>query len=157
MNKADPPRSFGVFKPAGHTVLIFPDGKSLDDAAQHLMQTNIVDGECTSYTPQEMLTQTEADLQGASALAAIGQEVNLVKMHRERAQQGCHFLVVPTSNDARARKVADLVQPMGALAAQHYGSFMVEDLIDPPGGTRQVFESPDRGLDTPQPSDPPRT
>lgn len=147
MDKSDPPRSFGVFKPVGHTLIVFPDRKSLNAAAQQLTQADIVIGECASYTPQEMLAQTEVDLQGASALASMGQDLNLVKMHRERAQQGCHFLVVPTKTDSIARKVVDLSLPMGALIAQHYGSFMVEDLIDPADGRGQVFESPDRGLD----------
>ena len=31
MDKADPPRTFGVFKPAGHTVLVFPDLKMLEE------------------------------------------------------------------------------------------------------------------------------
>jgi len=148
MNKADPPRSFGVFKPVDHTLVAFSDKKSLDDAALHLTAAGILTDEFTIYTPQEMIAQTAADLQGASALAEVGQELNLIKMHRELAQRGCHFLVVPTKNDAVAREVADLVRPLGALTAQHYGTFLVEDLIDPADGKGQVFESPDRGLDT---------
>lgn len=148
MNKADPPRTLGVFKPAGHTVLAFPRVQQLEDAALHLATAGIVTGAITRYTPQEMLVQTQADLEGASALASVGQEVNLVKMHRELAQKGCHFMVVPTESDALARQVADIVQPLGAIAAQQYGTFVIEDLIDPAQGKSQIFESPDRGLDT---------
>lgn len=148
MNKADPPRSLGVFKPVGHTVLVFPNAQKLDDAALHLTAADIVTGAVTRYTPEEMLAQTEADLEGASTLASVGQELNLVKMHRQLATEGCHFMVVPTDKDALARQVADIVKPFGAIAAQQYGTFIVEDLIDPADGKAQVFESPDRGIDT---------
>ena len=66
--------------------------------------------------------------------------------------KGCHFLVVPTGKDEIARQVVAIVQPLGAIAAQHYGSLVVEDLIA--DGTNQVFESPDRGLDTDLPIPP---
>lgn len=152
MNKADPPRSFGVFKPAGHTVLTFPDGEKLEDAALQLTASRLGSGEVTRYTPQEMMAQSEEDLKGASALASIGQELNLVKAHRELARNGCHFLVVPTEKDEIARQVAEIAQSLGAIAAQHYGNLVIEDLIA--DGKNQVFESPDRGLDTDLPIPP---
>lgn len=148
MNKADPPRSFGVFKPVGHTLVVFRDRQAMDAATGELERAGLSDSGVTSYTPQEMLAQTEQDLHGASALAAIGQELNLVKVHHDLAQQGCHFLVVPTDDDEIAHKVGDIVRQHGALAAQHYGRFMVEELVGPDEGQRQLFESPDRGLDT---------
>lgn len=151
MEKSDPPRSFGVFKPAGHTVLVFPDGQKLEDAALHLIAAGIGSDEVTRYTPQEMMAQTEEDIAGASALASIGQELNLVKSHREQALRGSHFLVVTTAKDEAARQVAEIARSAGAVSAQHYGSLVVEDLIDPADGANQVFESPDRGLDATPP------
>ena len=152
MNKADPPRTFGVFKPAGHTLLVFPEVQQLDEATRQRTAAGIVSGDLIHYTPQEMMAQTEDDLAGASALASIGQDLNLIKVHRELALKGCHFLVVPTGKDEIARQVVAIVQPLGAIAAQHYGSLVVEDLIA--DGTNQVFESPDRGLDTDLPIPP---
>lgn len=148
MNKADPPRSFGVFKPEGHTVLVFPDAQKLDDAALHLTAAGLISSGVTRYTPEEMMAQSEQDLEGASALASVGQELNLVKFHRGLARKGCYFMVVLTKNDEIARQVAEIARPLGAVAAQHYGTFIIEDLIDPADGENQVFESPDRGLDT---------
>ena len=148
MQKSDPPRSFGVFKPAGHTVIVFRDKKAFDDAALQLKAAGLTSDAVTHYTPQEMLAQSQDDLEGASALASIGQELNLVKAQRELARKGCHFMVVPTDGDAAAQQVADLVRPLGALAAQHYGTLIVTDLIDVADGKGQVFESPDRGLDS---------
>lgn len=154
MNKADPPRTFGVFKPAGHTVLVFPDLKMLEETQLHLAAAGIRTADVTRYSPAEMMEQTAADLEGAGALASVGQDLNLVKVQRELASQGCHFMVVPTSKDALARQVADIARPLGAVAAQYYGTLIVEDLIDAADGKYQVFESPDRGLDTNLPAQP---
>lgn len=150
MNKADPPRSFGVFKPVGHTVLVFPDLDKLEQTAAQLTAAGIVSGAIARYTPEEMVAQAEADIERAGALASMGQELNLVKAHHVFARKGCHFMVVPTDNDALARQVADLAQSFDAIAAQHYGALIVEDLIDPAHGKSQIFESPDRGLDAKQ-------
>lgn len=157
MNKTDPPRSFGVFKPAGHTVLAFPDAEKLNDAVSRITAAGMAFETATRYTSQEMMAQTEADLRSASALASIGQELNLIKVHRELARKGCHFLVVPTKRDELARQVAEIARACGAIAAQHYGKLVVEDLIDPAEGENQVFESPDRGLDTKLPIPPSST
>jgi len=152
MNKADPPRSYGVFKPVGHTVLVFPDLHKLEQAALQLTAAGIDLVHVTRYSPQEMTAQVEADIQGASILASVGQELNLVKAHGEFAGQGCHFMIVPTDEDAVARQVADIAQAAGAVAAHQYGSLIIEDLIVPADGKGQVFESPDRGLDIKSPS-----
>ena len=45
-------------------------------------------------TDREMLSQIEQDLQKASSLAAVGQELNLIKAHRALAERGYHWLVV---------------------------------------------------------------
>ena len=42
MNKSDPPRSFGVFKPVGHTVLVFPDAHALEQAVSKLVAAGLV-------------------------------------------------------------------------------------------------------------------
>lgn len=148
MNKHEPPRSFGVFKPTGHTIAAFPALAQIDAAIVQLQATGLDSAEFTRYTPSEMVHQTDVDIDQASAFAAVGQELNLVKLHRELALKGCHFLVVPTPGNAQANCVADVARVCGALMAQHYGALIITDLIDTSGGQGQVFESPDRGLDS---------
>ena len=57
-------------------------------------------------------------------------------------------MVDETATDDDARQVADISRTLGALIAQQYGRFTIEDLIDPANGKAQVFESPDRGIDS---------
>lgn len=140
--------SFGVFKPVGHTVISFPDAEHAEQARQALAGIGVQGDAVRHYTDTEMLSQIANDLQQASPLAAVGQEMNLVMAHKALAERGYHWLVVKTPDDDLARRVADCVKPLGAERAQLYGRFIIEELIEHPGDEPQVAESPDRGLDS---------
>jgi hypothetical protein len=144
--------SFGVFKPQGHTVISFASAEQAADARAALARLGISGEEVRFYTDREMLTQIDHDLQRASPLAAVGQEMNLVLAHKALAERGYHWLVVRTPDDKLARGVADCVKPLGAERAQLYGRFVIEELLEHPGEPPQVAESPDRGLDAGTPS-----
>jgi hypothetical protein len=145
-------RSFGVFKPVDHVVISFPSADQADSAAQALAKAGL-QGEpvVRRLSDRQMLAQIDHDLQKASMLAAVGQELNLVKAHRELAERGYHWLVVHAPEKELAKQVAEVAQTHGA---EHYGNFIIEELIDRDrGGTKpQVAESPDRGLDAETPS-----
>lgn len=147
MDRSNPPQAFGVFKPVGHVVLSFETEQSLDAAIKALGKPAGGDAGYTRYRPKDMLAQVEADLQEASPLASVGQEMNLIKAHRELAERGYSFLVVPTPTDDEVERVAQVAHRTGAYTAQHYGRFIIEELVDRTPGETQAFESPDRGLD----------
>ena len=134
MNKTDVPESFGVFKPVGHVVIAFPAAADLQAAVSVLAEQGLAGAGLTRYTPDEMVRQVDADIQSASLLASMGQELNLVKAHR-----------------ALAERIAGVARLHHAVVAQNYGRFIIEELISPPTGEPQVFESPARGLDLPVP------
>jgi hypothetical protein len=152
MNKQDPPTSHGVFKPVDHVVISFPCEKDQADALRALAGIGISPDDITPYTAEEMLRQSATDLERATGLASLGQELNLVKAQRTLAEHGYHFLVVPVPSDDEARRVADTVKPFNAERAQHYGNFIIEELIAHADDEPQVAESPDRGLDAQTPS-----
>lgn len=147
MDKTRPPTSFGVFKPVGHIVMAFRNDDDLHTAEDALTHHGFSRLDMVSYTPQEMLTQTERDMQQASPLASIGQDMNLIKAHRAFAQAGCSFLVVRAADDQHVRDATAVAQQAHAAAAQRYGRLIVEELISSPRHGNQVFESSDRGLD----------
>ena len=147
MEKSNPPRSFGVFKPSGHTVIAFESVALLEAAVKALAEQGFTASDLVRYTPQEMLAQTDSDLVTASPLASVGQELNLIKAHRELAQKGSSFLVVNAPDDDQAQRVDKVIQGMQTTAAQRYGTLIIEELVDKTDGENQVFESPDRGLD----------
>lgn len=147
MKKTDPPEAFGVFKPVGHTVIAFRTAGDLQAALSALLAQGFASTALVRYTPDEMKSQVDSEMQAASALASLGQELNLVKAHRELAEGGCSFLIVHAPDDEQAERVANVARTLKAVAAQHYGRFIIEELIDQAPGDAQVFESPERGLD----------
>ena len=152
MDKQNPPTSHGVFKPVGHVVMSFPSAEDQRAAAQALETAGVTSNDVTPYSADEMTEQVKTDLERATALASMGQELNLVKAQGELAALGYHFLVVQVQGDESARRVADTVRPFNAERAQHYGNFIIEELIAHVDDEPQVAESPDRGLDAQTPS-----
>ena len=147
MDKTDPPESFGIFKPVGHTVVAFRRFADLEAASTQLLAHGFTASSLVRYTPEEMTAQVDLEIERASPMAGIGQELNLVKAHRKLAVQGCCFLVVDAPDDVQAEHVATIARGCHAVAAQRYGRFIIEEVIDEPGDEEQVFESSDRGLD----------
>lgn len=139
--------SFGVFKPVGHTVISFPSADQAAQARSALGRLGVADDAILGYTDREMASQIDRDIQAASPLASIGQEMNLVFAHKALAELGYHWLIVHTPDDELARQVAACVQPLGAERAQLYGHFIIEELITHADAPPQVAESPDRKLD----------
>jgi hypothetical protein len=147
MDKTDPPASLGVFKPVGHIVIAFCGEAQVQAAMSALLAQGFTSPALVRYSAQEMIAQVDAQEHAASAMASLGQELNLIKAHRALAQSGCSFLVVHAPDDEQAERVATLARSLQAVAAQRYGSFLIEELIETVPGQNQVFESPDRGLD----------
>ncbi len=147
MDKKHIPESFGVFKPVGHVVITFRTAGDLQSAEAALSEQGFAASEMVRYTSAEMIAQVDAEVAKASPLAAIGQDLNLIKAHRELAQQGCSFLVVHAPEQAHVDKVNAVAHTLKAVAAQRYGRFVTEELIDDNRSGNQTFESTDTGLD----------
>lgn len=136
MDKTDPPETFGVFKPVGHTVIAFRSADDAQTAVNSLIEQGFAASAMVRYTPAEMKAQVESELKKASPLASFGYELDLVKAHGVLAEGGCSFLVVHAPDDALAQRVAAVARATKAVAGQHYGTFMIEELADlSPGDT----------------------
>ena len=146
--------SFGVFKPVGHVVIAFPRAEDAAAAARAFADLGLEGGTgaVRSFDDHQMIDQIDRDIERASPLAAIGQELNLVRAHRTLAEKGYHFVVVRAADAGQAAQVAEIARGHGAERAQSYGNFIIEELIEPPYGLPQVSESPDLGLDMQTPS-----
>ncbi len=147
MDKSNPPTSFGVFKPVDHVVLALETAETARAVTDQLFAQGFSAADVVRYTPQEMMNQVDSNLLTASALASLGQDLNLVKAHRALAEAGCSFLVVYAPQAEQVQRIQTLANRMKAKSAQRYGSLIVEELLDTEINQHQVFESPDRGLD----------
>ena len=130
MDKTHPPVAFGVFKPVGHTVIAFRSDEDMQAAVSALTEQRFAASALVRYTPQEMMAQVDAELRTASPLASFGYELDLVKAHQALAESGCSFLIVHAPDEEQAQRVAVVARTTKAVSAQHYGTFVIEDLID---------------------------
>ena len=146
------PTSFGVFKPVGHVLMSFATASQSDNAVAALHSAGFADADLSRYTPAEMQAQAEQDIANASAMASLGQELNLVKAHLTLAQQGQSFVVVSTPSGEEMQRAAEVANRCSATRAQHYGMLVVEELVAPGTSPQQTAESPDRGLDQQAPA-----
>ena len=144
--------SFGVFKPVGHVVVSFPRQEQALKGIRALAAIGLGHESVQYLSDRQMLELLDRDLDNASPLADVGQELNLACAQRDLARLGYHWLVVRARNDGRAAQIVDSLRPLGAERAQHYGTFIIEELIGHSRDTVQVAESPDRGLDAQTPS-----
>lgn len=147
MDKRAPPTSFGVFKPVGHVMLQFSNLRDVEGAAEAIQQLGVPIRDMALYTPRQMLQQIDKELAAASGAASFGQEINITKARRVAAERGHHWLVVYAPELEQARRIAGTAQTWHAERAQHYGRFVIEELIEHDDDLPQVAESPDRGLD----------
>jgi hypothetical protein len=152
MAHSDTHTAYGVTKPVGFVILSFPTEDDARAAIPELRSAGFEDGDVRYYSAEQMKAQADADIRNAGILATIGQELNLVRAHRDLAEAGHAFLSVRAPGAEQARKVADIARHHGADRAQKYGRLIIEELIEPGTGERQVAESPDRGLDAQTPS-----
>lgn len=147
MDKSSPPKAFNTFNPAHHVVVAMPSQDAVNAAVQDLRRAGFSDGDLVVYTPEEMQQLAEREVQEATLASRIGQEYNLAKARLELAASGHSFLVVPARDDHTVQAVAEAARQHGAVRAQRYGTFIIEELVDVGDGLAQVGESPDRGLD----------
>jgi len=143
MNKNQPPTSFGVFKPVGHTLIAFYTADELQAAQAKLFSLGFEPSSIVHYTAAEMQAQANAELLAPSPMANFGYELDLVRVHGDLAHQGCSFLVVDAPTEALAEQVAELVRAIQPATAQHYGRFLIEDLTEKsPGRMRDQDAHP---------------
>jgi hypothetical protein len=147
MNKTDVPRSFGIFKPVGHTVICVRTSALLAAAEHAFREKGFAESSLTQYTPQEMIDQVEEDFLSASPIAEFGQELNLSRSHQELAKDGCSFLVIYAPDKESAAIVDELIETLKPVTAQRYGRLIIEELVSPDDETHQLPESLDSGLD----------
>jgi hypothetical protein len=134
MNKSDPPTTFGVFKPTGHTLIAFHSHNELCKAMAALSKLGFYPDTMVQYTAEEMRLQAEAELKEASPMANFGYEIDLVRKHKELAEQGCSFLIVHAPEDEKADLISSMLRSMKPASAQHYGLFLIQDLTEKPLG-----------------------
>ena len=144
--------SFGVFKPVGHVLISLPDEPRARAALAAIVDTGVDPGQVHYFSDAEMLEGADTDLARAGLGAGLGQDLNLIRAHRELARIGYHWLVVRAHDRAEATRIAEVAETHDAARAQYYGRVIVEEMVRPRTDAGQRNESPELGLDSETPS-----
>lgn len=146
MDKSNPPETFGVFKPKGHTVMALRSIENMEAATAALTEQGFTETDIVRYSPREMVTLVSNELVAASPLAGFGYELELIKTYQALAESGCNFLVVNAPKDEQRDRVQQVAVSLNVASAQHYGTFMIQDLISStaPNALESDVPRPDR-------------
>lgn len=128
MDKSNPPTTFGVFKPVGHTVVVYRDAAAAEAGVADLSARGFGAAAITRYSAQDMRTQVASDRVTASPLAGFGYELDLMNIHDGLAEHGASFVVVHAPGTEQAEQVADSARATHAIAANHYNTLMIEEV-----------------------------
>lgn len=149
MDASQRPDPHSALDRVGHIIVSFPPEADMRGALAALFDAGFTHDEVIVYSAEQMTRQARLDIANAGMLAAIGQNLNLMKADLQRAEQGCGFLVVRAAKDDKAAVVAGIARRFNASRAQRYGLLLIEELLASGSDEHQVFESSDRGLDEP--------
>jgi len=142
MDKSNPPETFGVFKPTDHTVMALRSTLDLEAAIAALIEQGFAEAAMVRYSAQEMAALASADRKAASPLAAFGYELELVETYQALAESGCSFLVVHAPDDEQLDRVKEVALRLKVASAQHYGTFMIQDLISSTAPNAPIPDTP---------------
>ena len=127
-NDAPLPDAPDILKPVGHTVITFTSAQDMEDAAAALIGQGFDNAALTRVPPIEMVSRLDAGIANAGVLAPFGYELAIAKAHRMQALDGAHFLLVYGPDQAHVDRITVVAKGFDALSAQHYGTFLIQEL-----------------------------
>ncbi len=109
LNKADLPRSFGLFTPTGHVVMGFASDADMTMARNALVSAGVRAEKIAAFSSSEVIAEIRKMRESFSKVARLFNEFKMMKDHWALARKGGGFLVVyaPSKTEtARAVKIA---------------------------------------------------
>lgn len=119
----------GLFHPVDHVVVAFDDEACADDAGAALLAAGVDEADIVRYSSAQWLPTLRRLIEGSPRGAGFGYEITLMRRYEELAREGAGWLVVHTSDDADAGRVADVAARFGASTAVRYHRIASEDLV----------------------------
>lgn len=127
--QAELPLRLGAFKPVGCVVVALDSDDEARRMAEALDQAGFADEE-VDFFPAKVMAEELADLiPAASGAAGFGWEIQSMRHYLVLAQEGCGWLIVKASDDAKAARVAEIARQHGAKLANQYGRLITEELL----------------------------
>ena len=125
----DVPTSFGVFKPVGYVMVGLPTQSQSDALVLALRGAGWLNSSVLHFTPRETITELQALVDNASAMAGFGYEITLLRRYLALAKEGYRWLLVKGDDEQHAAAAAEVARGCGATLAVYYRTFTVEELL----------------------------
>jgi hypothetical protein len=136
LDKADLPRSFGVFTPTGHVVMGFASDVEMQTARHNLIAAGIPEGSITAFLSREVVADIEK-MRSDSSLAdsllneAFMNESQMMDDHLRLAREGGGFLVVYAPQDADTSRVIEIAKQSQLKIAHKYNRLTLHHIVKP--------------------------
>ena len=76
MDKSQPPETFGVFKPVGHTVISYRSAASLQAGVDNLVAQGFASADIVRYSPGAMVALVDAERRRIISIADLPERVD---------------------------------------------------------------------------------
>ncbi len=123
------PTSFGVFKPVGWLMVGLPNQAKADELVTALQGAGWPSTAVLHFTPRESLSELEAMVDNAGAMAGFGYEITLLRRYVTLTKEGHRWLLVKVDGVEHAAAAAEVARRCDATLAVHYRTLTVEELI----------------------------
>jgi hypothetical protein len=129
LNKADLPRSFGVFTPTGHVVMGFASDSEMQTARKNLLAAGIPEAAITPFASQEVIADIEQMRSDAGLAATFMNESQMMEDHLNIALEGGGFLVVNAPSDADTARVVQIAKRSQLRIAHKYNRLTLDHIV----------------------------
>lgn len=133
MTKTHVLKSFGLFSPTGHIVLVFKTGQDADEAREKLLAAGFAEEDITQWRAAEVLAHVKKTQDSAAWALDIGQERAQLNKYFALANRGSGFLVVYAPSESESERVLTLVRGLGLQLAEKYNRLTLEEKAVAPG------------------------
>lgn len=120
----------GAFYPSGHSMLMFPDAKQAQQAANQLVERGAFTSDAIAYIPPDVLlsqiSPTVADAD--NPLPSPGTDGATVRAFTALAREGHAALLVATPDDETRDAMMAALEGIRPSMAQRYRALVIEDL-----------------------------
>ncbi len=121
-------KSFGVFSPTGHVVIVFSGDAEAKMARNALIAGGFRSDSIVRLNKDEVLSQTQESEKTDIKILQLGQEMEKVQRFAEFAKQGCGFLVVSAPGEEDSKHAIDLVHAFKPIFAEKYNRLTIQEL-----------------------------
>jgi len=126
LDKADLPRSLGLFTPTGHVVMGFGSDADMTGARKALLSAGFRANKIAAFSSSEVIAEIRKMQETFSKVARLFNEFKMMKDHLALARKGGGFLVVYTPSKGETARAVKIAKRFQLKLAHKYNRLTVQ-------------------------------